>query len=329
MTLINILFLPVIFFIGLVTSYEDIKYGKIRNKWIIFGISWGLGVLLLLFLWDSVAPSLMSSRSLPIFTVHFSYFLKVLVNTAIAVAVSFTMWRFHVWTAGDAKLFIIYSLLVPLPYYWKTNLLFFPSFALLANIFFIVFMYFLFCSSFFYVKSVLTGKMAREISQDDKEKKFHFKNFLKTNLGMILGLLAIILSFNLFHQVIQKYVFFDVTPLQVAIFMAFAIFSKVINKFFQKPIILKIIISFLIFLMSYGFINNFPAAIKTMGWALGMMIIFMAIFGFSQKLINVYLEKMQPIKSISFAVWMFMGVMVTLIMKGSLPTLLLQYIFGG
>ena len=28
-------FLPMILFLGIVTSYEDIKFGKIRNKWVI------------------------------------------------------------------------------------------------------------------------------------------------------------------------------------------------------------------------------------------------------------------------------------------------------
>ena len=334
MTLINILFLPAIFFIGLVTSYEDIKYGKIRNKWIMAGIYWGLSALFLLFILKLASP-LMKSYSLPVLTMPFSYFWKALLNAALAIIVSFIMWRFNVWTAGDAKLFIVYSLLIPLSYYWRSNLLFFPSFALLINIFFIVFLYFLFCSTFIYAKSILSKKASKEISRDDKAKSSGLKiflkklNYFKTNIGMILGLLAIILLFNFFRQPIQKYAPFDINYFQVIIFIVFIIFSGAVNKFFRKSAILKIAALFLIFLLVYGFINNFSATFKTTGLILAMMFIFMAIFGFFQKLINVYFEKAPPATSFSFAGWMFIGVIATLIIKGSLPTLLLNHILGG
>ena len=40
----NIIFLPVILFIGCVTSYEDFKSSKIRNKWILMGLLYAFAV---------------------------------------------------------------------------------------------------------------------------------------------------------------------------------------------------------------------------------------------------------------------------------------------
>ena len=41
------LFLPAILFLGATTSYEDIKHGKIRNKWIISAIVYAAIVYIL------------------------------------------------------------------------------------------------------------------------------------------------------------------------------------------------------------------------------------------------------------------------------------------
>ncbi|MDI6605604.1 MAG: hypothetical protein QME65_00430, partial [Candidatus Omnitrophota bacterium] len=48
-----------------------------------------------------------------------------------------------IWAAGDAKLFIVYTLLIPLDYYSKSYLPYFPSFTLLLNIFIPLFLFIL------------------------------------------------------------------------------------------------------------------------------------------------------------------------------------------
>ena len=40
---LRLIFLPIILFLGIVTSYEDWKEGKIRNKWLL--IAFGLGIV--------------------------------------------------------------------------------------------------------------------------------------------------------------------------------------------------------------------------------------------------------------------------------------------
>ncbi|MBU2634963.1 hypothetical protein KJ841_00605, partial [Patescibacteria group bacterium] len=67
--ILDYLFLPLLFFIGLITSYQDFKEGKIKNKWIILGLIWGLGVYLLFLIFGSLS---------------FYYVSKVLINSIIA-----------------------------------------------------------------------------------------------------------------------------------------------------------------------------------------------------------------------------------------------------
>ena len=131
------LFLVPIFIIGFITSFEDFKYGKIRNKWIKIGFMWGFVIFGLYTLWNLFFLFLQYLEIAPrsVFLFRFSYLGEVLLNTSIALLVGFLMWYWNIWSAGDAKLFVLFSFLLPLRFYSNTYLSYFPSFALLINIF--------------------------------------------------------------------------------------------------------------------------------------------------------------------------------------------------
>jgi len=57
-----------------------------------------------------------------------------------------------VWSAGDAKLFFVFSLLIPISYYSKSYLPVFPSFALLVNIFIPILLFLIFASCFYLLR---------------------------------------------------------------------------------------------------------------------------------------------------------------------------------
>lgn len=104
-------FLPAIFILGLITSYEDIKFGKIRNKLVLLAILYALIVNFILF-------------SLNIY--NLSYFHVFLVNISMALGLGILIWLLGFWTAGDAKLFFAYFLLIPLNTYSYRFLNIFP-----------------------------------------------------------------------------------------------------------------------------------------------------------------------------------------------------------
>ncbi len=91
--------LPMIVFLGIVTSYEDIKFGKIRNKWVAIGLGYGILVNLILFFLNKVSAD---------------YMIKFSANAMAALAVGFAIWLLNLWTAGDAKLFFAFSTLIPI-----------------------------------------------------------------------------------------------------------------------------------------------------------------------------------------------------------------------
>lgn len=132
-------FLPVVLLLGFVTSYTDIKKGKIRNMHIILA-------LLYILISYSIIIFYYNSSGIPI---RFSYIFDLGLNMLIALIFGFVAWHFKVWSAADGKLFLAYSGLVPLTAYSNTYFAYFPSFVLLINTFFPIFIYYAIKSVFF------------------------------------------------------------------------------------------------------------------------------------------------------------------------------------
>lgn len=111
----HFLFLPGIVAVGLASSYTDFKYGRIRNIHLIAGLIYGCVIYLFLLLSGGLGYSI----------------LFLFLNFVAAVAVSYGLYWKQVWSAGDAKLFIVLSFLSP----WLKNAQMFrlPALSLLIN----------------------------------------------------------------------------------------------------------------------------------------------------------------------------------------------------
>jgi hypothetical protein len=122
-----IYFLPTILALGIITSYEDIKEGKIRNKYVVVGLVLGVTTNLLLVLFNITT-------------------LEYLTRTAIlfiaSMIISLLLWYFGMWGAGDAKLFVTYALLVPISTYNNNTPL--PQTDLIINTIIPLFVYLIF-----------------------------------------------------------------------------------------------------------------------------------------------------------------------------------------
>jgi len=183
-----------IFIIGFVTSFEDFKYGKIRNKWIKIGFLWGLAVFGLYVFWNFFFLFLQYFEIAPrsVFLLRFSYLGEVLLNTGIALVVGFLMWYWNAWSAGDAKLFALFSFLLPLKFYSETYLSYFPSFALLINIFVIALGIFLMILSWTFFHWFFT-KERKALSE--KEKIIQKKKFRKNLFSLFKEVLNLLVIF--------------------------------------------------------------------------------------------------------------------------------------
>ncbi len=136
--MINLLyfFLPMIIVIGIVTTYQDIKTGKIRNKWVMLGLAYAIVVNFLIYFVVRITGGQLRTE----------YYTELAVTVLISLVVGFVMWVVGVWTAGDAKLFTAFSALVPLSVYKYGHVQYFSSMNFMINTFvpfFVVYLFFL------------------------------------------------------------------------------------------------------------------------------------------------------------------------------------------
>ena len=316
---INFLFLPVLCLIGVITAWQDIKYGKIKNRWIIIGLAWGLGCYFLLLTMNLVA----GKEFLTLF-----YVKESLINSSIALALGYLLWRLDFWSAGDAKLFFVFSLLLPLNYYQKSYLPIFPSFALLVNIFLPVFIFLALCSFLFVIKS-LSKKLLISPQKNFKDFLLFFENKIKKDGRTILGGgLGMILAFSfllIIRQKIQGAVSTDPAISGFVLICIILIFSKQIFGFLRKKTVLKAVSVILILWLGYGLAFESEQVFGMLLAIFRTLAIFILLLGLVKKTTDFYIEQSKE-KKMPFAFWMAIGVAITIFLKTSLLSFVIPLI---
>lgn len=314
---LDFLFLPILFFIGLVTAYQDFKASKIRNKWIVLGLIWGLGIYFLLLIWALAIPYLFQIFSKQFVFILPSYIFRVFINSAIALIVGYLLWYFDLWSAGDAKLFFVFSLLLPLEYYWRAALPYFPSFALLINVFIPALLFLICQNTFYFFKSLSIAKFVNFLRSNLLKFKTNFRSYLKTFLGFFLiFIIFLIIKFEA-KNLISGY-------WQGIIFLLITLVRKFLNKLFEKGWFLSLLCLGLIFYLMFGYLFYSQAILSKIALLVKGSFFFMAIFIIISILLSAAEEGQK--KHLPFAVWMLLGIIITIILKGSLLSWLTQFL---
>jgi hypothetical protein len=368
--LVDILFLPAIFFIGAIVSYEDIKFNKIKNKWILASILYGLfifGILIILTQIDNISSSINFN-----FQIRIVYFLRIFINSIITLIIGFFLYRSGTLAAGDAKLIFIFSFLLPLKYYWKSYLPVFPSLVLFLNIFIPIFIYIILRSAIYAINSLV--KIYKKPKQIDlkminkKVIKGSVKIF-KILVGIILILIALnkinqagilpialsknnalifLLIFLLYRQLgtllkDKKIFFFAI----IAVLSYFGYVLLITPEYgighifgtLSRAVIFVVSINIIQALLDYYFKTTTIKELSVKNLAPGM------VFA-SEKQVSIFLGRqkggginihevehtqklakekgtktIQVYSSHSFAVWIFVGVLITIILQGSILSL--------
>lgn len=92
-------FYPGILILGIITSYTDIKNRVIKNRHVLFGLIYGLLIYLYMYIFNK------KIYLLPIWL--------FILNIITAVCIAYILYLRHLWSAGDAKLFVTLSFLTP------------------------------------------------------------------------------------------------------------------------------------------------------------------------------------------------------------------------
>jgi hypothetical protein len=174
MNVYQYILIALIIFLGLKTSYEDFRFGKIRNFWILFGIIASFLVTATEIIAAMQGKPLVISNYLALYGYNF----------LIALGVGYLLWNFGLVSAGIAKLFMMYAVLVPLSTYDTVYISVFPSSALLVNTFIIACVYLFLEFCFFWLHVALSRDFRYSVRMDyqpyEGKDGFSFSEFATT-----------------------------------------------------------------------------------------------------------------------------------------------------
>lgn len=303
-----VVFLPVILFIGFITSYQDFKQSRIRNKWVILGVVYP--VLIYFISWilyylaqkGTVSPVIGGISSYLIWN-----FDKWCVNLAVSAAVAYILWCYELWGAGDAKLFICYCALIPMGQYSRGYFnYYFASFLLLLTIFMPALLFLFFKSALYYIKQFNPG-MIMKAAKLIKEKLI---NTDKKEIGKILaGFFVFFLSFKILSRELQQIIDKFLPNQNILIVLSMFLF-KHLSKFFKKNsrqmiVVLIMLMIYFGYKMIYSPGEFILEIVSTFSRAVSVM----ALFPVFRKITKFYIEKKFK-TAVPFAIWMFLGILI-------------------
>lgn len=197
---INGIFIAIILVLGLIFCYEDYKSGKIRNKWIKLG-----GILGLICYFVLGIITILNSLNVIEFNIYQpDYYLQVFGNTIVAFVLAYSLWNFKLWAGGDAKLFTLYVLLMPLEFYGNWYLKYWPALTLLINIILPIFIY-LFLKFLFYpirlgANYLKSPRLLAEYYGKFKQKNKFDKTKIKSYISLALSFIVILIFFQILRS---------------------------------------------------------------------------------------------------------------------------------
>lgn len=362
LTYFDILNIPAILMLGVVTSFQDLKEGKIRNKWIIISVlysffSLGLTALLLRMSGSSINPE---------------YVRIFFANIGFSLAFAVFIWLCKLWSAGDAKLFVAYAALIPLSTYKWQVVAIFPAYILLINTFTPIFVFFL---------ARMLIRLNPKMGWEELKKSFQPKTILSFALfifgfsvigNLFFGLTGIQPNMILITMFLFLVLIFFTTAVKVDLLkvsIVFAVLRLVLD--FRQVITLGFWVQFTLTIFAFMLLRYFVLNLGSRAFARqtyiedlkpGMCLVYDVVedkgtlkhkrtvsysflqsmlqaFGSTKSVLSDYsclskedVEKLQKGHSagklkehiilvydkIGFAVFMFVGAIVTLIVKGDL-----------
>ncbi len=198
MIVYEILMITLTMVVGLVTSYTDIKNGKIYNSFLI-------SIIVIDLIIDGIYYSLFAKK----------YLVDFLVNNAIIICASILLYAFHIWAAGDSKLLIVALLSIPARWYvsiFNNNytLIFIVAFSFVVGYIYII------------IDSIISA-IKREAIITPKDLGNYFKKFFANYFAIINYLLII----NLLDVILfSRYIKLDF----IAYFAIGVLFSLIVSK---------------------------------------------------------------------------------------------------
>jgi archaeal preflagellin peptidase FlaK len=163
MSLLNvshIISISIIAVISFFSFYTDLKYGLILNKHILFYIPIVIVLNYILYVYIN--------RISYVVILHFC------INLILGFAISYLLYKFSVWGAGDAKLFSVILFSIPPDFLICNSINVFPGFTILSLSFGIAFLYVIFDTTFLYIKNIKNAVFKVSFTKDNLYRVSNF-----------------------------------------------------------------------------------------------------------------------------------------------------------
>jgi len=240
---------PILLYIALIGAwvlYEDLRYGKIRNRVLVFSLAVGL-------VWNGwlfVDARFLGNDFIPA-DKAFAYLGAVGLDVAISFALAFLLWIFRFWAAGDAKLFTVLTLLLPLRVYRQNMLDYFPSFVLFFNTFIVFFG--LILAEF--VGKVVVRFFARRLYREHGALWRAFKAKVLdrpgTTLKLLVGLIALFLIVKFIRHFLRDWIWAGFHLNQTMLYLVLFILLEPLRDLFRKPWVFALSLAVLLGTMAW------------------------------------------------------------------------------
>ncbi len=276
---IDIFFLLPLLILGIVVSWEDYFTNKVRNKWLAAAVIYG-ALALLLFSPALGWPDYMLLPS--------GYASKAAVNGAIALLTGFFLYKYNFMASGDAKLFFVFSLLLPLKYYSRAYLPVFPSFTLLVNIF-LPFLIYVFFQAIWHAAGRGIKYLRGGIDFDGEKARRAAGKKIMAAVNMVIVMVALYILMQKFRElVIGRYPSLNFNPM--ATYLVFFVIYRTLVGYVRKRAIPAMAAGIIFFYVLWGLIYERAALAQTMQKAVITMIVFLAAYAVIRKLLDYHIR---------------------------------------
>lgn len=206
----NVYFYILIFITGILTIYTDTLKRKIKNLHLLIVCS--LAII---------------GYAIFIALGQLNVSISLILNPFIALFLGFIFYKVNLWKAGDAKLFFIYSLLLPQNKY--SSILPFSCFVLFFNTFLMSFLFIL----PFFLKDIIVNK-DKIIKEVVSQKTFvYFGKIFLITFGISWIIRPILNFFSLKNNIFLNF---------ILLYAGYSVIYKIIDKVENKFIVISIFI---------------------------------------------------------------------------------------
>jgi len=273
MNVMKLYFFALIIILGIITTVTDLRYRKIKNTHlaviaIIAVLSYGFFITAQQLIWS----------------------LELLLNPLVALALGFALYIARLWEAGDAKLFIVYCLLLPASQPFP--LLPLPSLAMFVVTFILSSLLLMPVSVYGIIRN--KNKFIKEVMSKKTPRYF-------VNIFLIAFSLSWIIQPILALSPLKNNIFID----SIIIFGGYLLLFQFVARI-RKPALLMLIFTAGI-VLRYRFMPYF-FSFNNIAFYAGRILLYSIIFYFLNTIIA---HKQEAPVRIPFSPFMFLGALLT------------------